>query len=46
MNDKFTDIKQIVKILDIWVKERDYELIPIINLLNEKMNDVAKILEK
>ncbi len=32
--------------LNIWVKDKDYELIPIINILNNKINDITKIFEK
>lgn len=46
INDKFIEIESIVKMLNIWVKEKDYELIPIINILNNKMNDITKILDR
>ena len=46
IDDKFTEIQSIVKILNIWVKEKDYELIPVINLLNNKINDTAEIFRK
>ncbi len=44
LEDKFNEIESITKILNIWVKENNYELIPIINMLNNKMNDAAKII--
>lgn len=46
INDKFNEIESIVKMLNIWVKDKDYELIPIINILNNKINDITKIFEK
>ncbi len=46
INDKFNEIESIVKMLNIWIKDKDYELIPIINILNSKLNDITKILEK
>lgn len=46
INDKILEIQPIIKTLDVWVKERDYDLIPIINLIKNKINDVTKILEK
>ena len=36
LEDKFSEIKSITKVLNIWIKENDYELIPIINMLNGK----------
>ena len=44
LEDKLMEIKSIAKILNIWVKENDYELIPIINMLNNKMDAAAKLL--
>jgi hypothetical protein len=44
LEDKFTEIESITKILNLWAKENDYELIPIVNMLNNKMNDVARII--
>ena len=28
LEDKFSEIKSITKVLNIWIKENDYELIP------------------
>ena len=36
----------IIKMLNIWVKEKDYELIPVMNILNNKINDLVQILRK
>jgi len=41
VEDKFTEIQSIVTMLNIWVKEKDYELIPIMNILNNKMDDLV-----
>lgn len=46
IEDKFLEIKPLVKVFDIWVKENCYELIPIVNMLNDKINSIAKVLEK
>ncbi len=46
IEDKITDIEQIAKMLDIWSKEKDYELIPLINMLNNKINDTMEIIKK
>lgn len=46
IEDKFIEIESIVKMINIWVKEKDYELIPIINILNEKINSAAEIIKK
>lgn len=44
LENKFIEIESIAKILNLWAKENDYELIPLINMLNNKMNDAAKII--
>ncbi len=46
VDGKFAEIKFLVKTLNIWIKENNYELIPIINILNSKINALVKILEK
>ncbi len=46
IEDKFIEIESIVKMINIWVKEKDYELIPILNILNDKIDDVSKIIKK
>lgn len=46
IEDKILDIDKISKTLNIWVKENDYELIPIIKMLNNKIKDALKIIEK
>lgn len=43
LEDKFVEIKSIAKILNIWIKENDYELIPVINMLDDKINEAEKI---
>lgn len=42
IDDKISEIEIIMKMLDIWVKEKDYELIPIINVLNTKIDNIVK----
>ena len=46
LEDKFSEIKSITKVLNIWAKENDYELIPIINMLNGKIDDMTRIIGK
>lgn len=46
VEDKLSEIKSIINVLNIWVKENSYELIPIIKLLNSKMEEVTKIFRK
>jgi len=46
LENKFTEIESIIKVLNLWVKENDYKLIPIINMLNGKMNDTIKIIDR
>lgn len=46
VDGKFAEIKILVKTLNIWIKENNYELIPIINILNSKINALVKRLEK
>lgn len=43
IEDKFMEIQSIIKIINIWVKDKDYELIPIINMLNDKMDEIEKV---
>lgn len=43
IEDKFLEIKKISNVIEIWVKNNDYELIPIVNMLNEKMSSMAEI---
>jgi len=43
LEDKFVEIKSIAKILNIWIKEKDYELIPAIKMLDDKINEAEKI---
>lgn len=46
LEDKFNEIQSIAKILNMWVKENDYELIPVIKMLNNKIADTAKIISR
>lgn len=46
LEDKFSEIKSITKVLNIWIKENDYELIPIINMLNGKIDYMTRIIGK
>lgn len=45
VEDKILDIEKITKILNMWAKENDYELIPMIKMLNNKVKDALKIIE-
>lgn len=46
IDDKFSEIEPLIKTLNIWVKENYFELIPVINILNCKINDMAEIIKK
>lgn len=46
IDDKFSEIESIAKMITIWVKDRDWELIPAIELLNSKISDVNEIIKK
>ncbi len=46
IEDKILDIDKITKILNMWAKENDYELIPIVKMLNDKVKTALKIIEK
>ncbi len=46
VEDKFYEIQPIVRTIDIWAKENDYELIPIIKILNNKMKGLTEIISK
>lgn len=46
IEDKFMEIEPLIKTINIWIKENDYELIPIMNILNSKIKDFADILRK
>ncbi len=37
---------KIIEMLNIWIKDNNYELIPIIKILNEKFNAITKTLRK
>lgn len=39
-------METIIKMLNIWIKDNNYELIPIIKILNEKFNAITKTLRK
>lgn len=44
--DKFLEMESIVKTINIWVKENDYELIPLMKILNNKIEDMAGAINK
>lgn len=46
IDDKFSKIEMLAKTINFWVKERDYELVPIINMLNTKITDILEIIRK
>lgn len=46
IEDKILDIDKITKILNMRAKENDYELIPIVKMLNDKVKTALKIIEK
>lgn len=46
IEDKIVDIDKIAKMLDIWVKDNNYELIPVMNMLNGKIKEALKVIER
>ncbi len=46
ITDKFLEMESIVKTINIWVKENDYELIPLMKILNNKIEDMAGAINK
>lgn len=46
LEDKFSEAETIIKMLNIWVKDNNYELIPIMNILNSKIKDMVNIINK
>lgn len=46
IEDKIVDIDKIAKMLDIWVKDNNYKLIPAMNMLNGKIKEALKIIER
>jgi len=46
IEDKIYDIDKIAKMLDIWVKDNNYELIPVMNMLKDKIKETLVIIEK
>ncbi len=46
IEDKIVDIDKIAKMLDIWVKDNNYKLIPVMNMLNGKIKEALKIIER
>ena len=46
VEDKIVDIDKIAKMLDIWVKDNNYKLIPVMNMLNGKIKEALKIIER
>ena len=46
IEDKFLEIKNIAKNIDIWTKAHDYELIPMMNMLNNKIKSLSQIIKE
>lgn len=46
IEDRALEASSVVKVLDIWAKERDFEMIPIVNILNEKIQGILDIIKK
>ncbi len=45
IHEKFTEIEQIANVINIYTKENCYEMIPLVNILDTKINDASKIFE-
>ena len=46
VEDKLSEIGKIVKIINIWAQEYDYELMPILKLLNNKMAEINNVIKE
>lgn len=46
IEDGFNDIRTITDMIDMWIRKNDYQLIPIMNMLNEKINNVSEIIKR
>lgn len=46
IEDTFNDIRTITDMIDMWIRKNDYQLIPIMNMLNEKINNVSEIIKR
>ena len=46
IEDKIVDIDKIAKMLDICVKYNNYKLIPAMNMLNGKIKEALKVIER
>ncbi len=44
--DKFLEIETVAKTITIWAKENDYELIPLIKILNNKIKAAADAINR
>ena len=45
IEDKVLDINKVAQMIEIRVKDNDYELIPIVKILNNKVKTALKIIE-
>ena len=46
IEDKIIEAETIIKMLNIWIKDNYYELIPVMKILNEKFGEITKALRK
>lgn len=46
IEDTFNDIRTITNMIDMWIRKNDYQLIPIMNMQNEKINNVSEIIKR
>ncbi len=44
ITDKFLEIEPVTRTITLWAKENNYELIPLIKILNAKMKDISDIM--
>ena len=46
IEDKVIEIEHLTGILTIWIKDNAYEMIPVVQILNDKFNKLKEIIQK
>ena len=46
IEDKVIKIEHLTNVLTIWIKDDAYEMIPVVQILNDKLNKIKEIIQK
>lgn len=46
IEDKVIEIEHLASVLTIWIKDNAYEMIPVVRILNDKLNKLKEIIQK